>query len=127
MFAKTIANSWSTSYRYHEPVLLPCIFGCEGCHDTLEHYLSCDILWTISCTALGLDTGWLNLAFPQRFGHPVPNIIHIKLIAVIFKVYRTLRKEFSQMISLSIADKDFSDIQSRSLFLANHFASEIID
>ena len=44
-----------------------------------------------------------------------------------FKVYHTLRKEFSQMISLSISDKDFSDIQSRSLFLANHFASEIID
>ena len=121
------SDSWVTSYRFQDEVELPCIFGCEGCHDTLKHYLRCDILWTTSCTALGLDIGWLNLAFPQRFGHPIPYIIHINLNAVMFKVYHTLRKEFSHMSSLCIAGKDFSDIQSRSLFLANHFASEIID
>ena len=85
MFVKTIVNSWSTPYRYHESVRLPCIFGCEGCHDTLMHYLRCDILRTTSCTALGLDIGWLNLVFPQRFGHPIPNITHINLNAVMFK------------------------------------------
>ena len=75
MFVKTIVNSWSTSYRYHETVRLPCIFGCEGCRDDLEHYLFCDTLWTASCSALGLDIVWLNLNFPQRFGYPCPNIL----------------------------------------------------
>ena len=50
---KTWANAWATSSRMHEADVLPCIFGC-GCGevDSLEHYLSCDPLWTIviSCS-----------------------------------------------------------------------------
>ena len=125
MFVKTIVNSWSTSHRYHETVRLPCIFGCEGCQDCLEHYLSCDILWTAACSALGLNSEWLNLNFPQRIGYPCPNNIHIYLNAVMFKTYHCLRCDFSNMISLSVADNDFSDIHSRSFFLATHFASEM--
>ena len=125
MFVKTIVNSWSTSHRYHETVRLPCIFGCEGCQDCLEHYLSCDILWTAACSALGLNSVWLNLKFPQRIGYPCPNNIHIYLNAVMFKPYHCLRCDFSNMINLSVADNDFSDIHSRSFFLATHFASEM--
>ena len=125
MFVKTIVNSWSTSYRYHEPDRLPCIFGCEGCKDNLEHYLVCDVLWAAACSALVLDSGWLNLSFPQRLGFPCPHINHIYLNTVMFKTYHCLRKDFCQMITLSVSDKDFSDIQGRTFFLAAHFASEI--
>ena len=125
MFVKTIVNSWSTSHRYHESVRLPCIFGCEGCQDTLEHYLTCDIIWTAACSALHLDTGWLNLLFPQRLGYPCPNNTHVILNAVMFKTYHCLRSDFSNMINLSVADNDFSDMHSRTFFLAAHFASEI--
>ena len=124
MFVKTTVNSWSTSNRYHEKARLPCIFGCEGSKDTLVHYLHCDILWTIACTALALDKDWLDISFPQRFGYPNPNITHINLNTVMFKTYHCLRTDFSDMISLSGADKDFSDIQQRSLFLARRFATD---
>ena len=30
---KTWVNSWATSYRLHEPVLLPCLFGCVNASD----------------------------------------------------------------------------------------------
>ena len=125
MFVKTVVNSWSTSHRYHEAVRLPCIFGCEGCQDTLEHYLTCDIIWSAACSALRLDTWWLSLLFPQRLGYPCPNNIHIILNAVMFKTYHCLRRDFSNMINLSVTDNDFSDLHSRTLFLAAHFASEI--
>ena len=38
---KTWTNSWSTSYRYHEPVLLPCLLGCQEGKDDLSHYVDC--------------------------------------------------------------------------------------
>ena len=38
---KTWANSWCTSYRYHEPVLLPCLLGCQIGKDCLSHYVDC--------------------------------------------------------------------------------------
>ena len=41
---KTWTNSWATSDRYQEPEVLPCLFGCTGEEDVLEHYLVCPIL-----------------------------------------------------------------------------------
>ena len=38
---KTWANSWSTSYRYHEKPLLPCLLGCQLGKDDLSHYVDC--------------------------------------------------------------------------------------
>ena len=47
---KTIVNSWSTSYRYHERAKLKCVFGCALIHpsrpgvksiDCLSHYIVC--------------------------------------------------------------------------------------
>ncbi len=34
---KSWVNSWATSDRYHEPVILPCLFGCVGAVDILDH------------------------------------------------------------------------------------------
>ena len=114
MFIKTLTNSWSTSNRYHNIIRLPCILGCGDCHDVLDHYLFCDTLWTIACTALGLDQGWLGLTFPQRLGYLVPNLVHFQLNAIMFKVYHALRNDFSNVVNLSINDGDFSDLQSRA-------------
>ena len=126
MFIKTITNSWSTSNRYHEPIRLPCIFGCEGAKDTLKHYLTCDILWTATCTGLGLSTEWVNSSsISQRIGYPNPCSINIYANALMFKTYHALRSDFSKLISASVADKDFSDIDQRSIFLTRLFAEEM--
>ena len=47
MILKTWGNSWSTSYRYHEPKLLTCLFGCPDCPDKLAHYVVCPWLFKI--------------------------------------------------------------------------------
>ena len=41
---KTLVNGWATSHRYHEEKLLPCVFGCSGCVDSLKHYMKCPAL-----------------------------------------------------------------------------------
>ena len=46
---KTWSNGWATSSRYHEGLILPCLFGCKSCIDCLEHYIQCPhllALWT---------------------------------------------------------------------------------
>ncbi len=44
---KTWVNSWATSYRMHEPKLLPCVFGCPAGKDQLSHYVMCPILFAL--------------------------------------------------------------------------------
>ena len=50
---KCISGGWTTSTRMHEPVLFPCIFGCQGCSDELRHYLVCPSLWMIVAEVCG--------------------------------------------------------------------------
>ena len=38
---RTWVNSWSTSTRYHEDPVPPCLFGCVNLPDSLQHYLAC--------------------------------------------------------------------------------------
>jgi hypothetical protein len=47
MVLKTWGNSWSTSYRFHEPQLFTCLFGCPSCPDQLAHYVMCPWLFKI--------------------------------------------------------------------------------
>ena len=126
MVIKTVVNSWSTTYRYanNGGIRLPCIFGCGGCRDEQSHYITCDILWTVVCTASKRDQSWLSVGHFQRIGSKNPSSTSLILICLMFKTYHALRKDFSQMIDASVADGDFSDIQSRSLFLARLFASD---
>jgi len=45
---KTWTNSWSTSKRYHEDPIFPCLLGCSaGGIDDLEHYYQCPVLRAI--------------------------------------------------------------------------------
>jgi hypothetical protein len=44
---RTWTNSWSTSYRYKEAILLPCLFGCGLGVDSQKHYSHCPILFAI--------------------------------------------------------------------------------
>ena len=46
---KCWCNGWATSRRYpnSEEKLLPCLFGCNGCKDELEHYFTCPHLFSL--------------------------------------------------------------------------------
>ena len=60
---RSVLNGWVTSYRYHEAVLLPCVFGCKLLHpihdsgykDELAHYLRCPQLWKLIADVLQAD------------------------------------------------------------------------
>ena len=63
---RTWSNGWFTSVRMHEPIALPCIFGCDA-GDTLHHYLKCDVLWTLIYCCTNCKTS----AFRQTIEHTI--------------------------------------------------------
>ena len=125
MCIKSFANSWCTSYRFHEAERLPCIFGCTRCKDEFAHYLTCDPLDTVVTSslclpALALSTSPLpNLGF---FGQRRNNIIKI---VIKFKVYHALRNEYSSLIDGAIRKDDFNDLLVQAWRLAIVFAGEL--
>ena len=85
MALRSLCNGWATSYRYHEDMLLPCLFGCRllgphdmrrrTCNDEMSHYMSCPVLWKIvrSITGQELYVGPDRLGVGKKNG--IPDII----------------------------------------------------
>jgi len=109
-FFKTIINSWATSHRYQEHVLLPCIFGCVGEKDDLQHYLGCDPMWTCAVTASDLPPGFLSLSPMQRLCIISHDVNALKLLGVVFRGHHSLRLGHRYLIDKCVASQDFTEI-----------------
>ena len=101
---KTVCNGWCTSYRMHENVSLPCVFGCRGGKDTLEHYLVCDILLSLLLEQFVFAIGpsplhRLNLI------NPTPQMFI--LITVMFNMYHTLKLGYRSTVDTAVSQMRF--------------------
>ena len=112
MYIKTMTNSWFTSRRLANARVpqLNCIFGCEDCEDDLSHYLQCDVIWCLVCSAMKLDNTWASLDGIDRVGFPDPDPIHIYTVCVMFKCYHAIRNDYATILDGCIA---------RNVFLCN--------
>ena len=89
---KCWCNGWATSRRYRnsEDKLLPCLFGCNGCKDELEHYFTCPHLFSL----------WSFLAGSAsedplvRWGLICPTAANFNYIACTFSGYHAVRRAF---------------------------------
>ena len=123
---KTWANVWTTSTRMHEPIPLPCIFGCEGCSDTLNHYLTCDILWTavISCsfgrTELLRPSPFITLGLDGSFER-------LQMLAIAFSSYHALKMSHHAELITSLACGHPCQVQDRLIGYAKVFAKEVLE
>ena len=89
---KTWCNGWATSYRYHEGVLLPCLFGCADCKDELRHYFVCPhlfALWTFLADNVSSDP-------LVRWGLIRPDSDGFLSIVCVFSGYHAIRREFKR-------------------------------
>ena len=83
-------NGWATSRRYHEAVLLPCLFGCPNEQDNLAHYLICPHLFAIWRYLVG-DVSDMPLT---RWGVDSPCVPCMQQIACVFSGYHAVRRHF---------------------------------
>ena len=70
-----------------------------------------------------LDNTWTLLDGIDRVGFPVPDPIHIYAVCVMFKWYHAIRNDYATILDGCIAHNDFSEIHSKIVFLARHFAN----
>ena len=122
-FFKTIINSWATSHRLSENVLLPCIFGCRECEDNLKHYLCCDPLWTLATSASGLSSCFLGQSPAERLCLWNKSIYGLQLLRVVYSVYHIVKLGHRELISHCIECNSFEVIHD----LAPHIAKETWD
>jgi len=89
---KTWANAWATSYRYHEGIKLPCLFGCSESRDDLGHYYNCPHLFALwKFIASDVDSEPL-----VRWGLVLPTNLSFLQTLCVFSAYHAVRREFKR-------------------------------
>ncbi len=99
---KTWVNSWATSYRMHEHVLLPCLFGCPGREDKLMHYVMCPMLFALT-TMLTPDAPPNPL---ERIGLINPSQRSALATSAAFAGYHAVRREVKPTQNLTTLPTD---------------------
>jgi len=122
---KTWANAWVTSHRMHEPLLLPCIFGCPECRDELDHYLCCDPLWTavISCSFKQRELLWSSPV--SRLGLD-GSVASLQMITIAFSCYHAIKMSHQGETLASLASGHLCQVHGRLMEYARVFASDIM-
>ena len=90
---KCWTNGWATSRRYHEQIILPCLFGCPNSCDDLYHYLQCPhllALWAFLAGGVSKDP-------LVRWGLINPSQLSFNYIACAFSGYHAVRREFKKL------------------------------
>ena len=119
---KIWSNGWATSSRYHEGVLLPCLFGCS-CIDKLEHYLHCPhllALWTFLAGHVSSDP-------LERWGLIRPESDVFLQIACVFSGYHAIRREFKRKSELFVNNQNAltgPQLRAAWTFFADAFRAE---
>ena len=91
---KTFVGGWTTSHRMHEPIKLPCIFGCPGESDCQRHYLLCAPLWQICGQALGCE---VPIRLSQRLCLVNPSREGARLLALCFQTYHFTKSRLKDL------------------------------
>jgi hypothetical protein len=104
---KTIANSWTTSARYHDAKLASCAFGCPLAKDGLAHYVVCARLWTEVDIACGADNDEEIDNAQQRLLTTDPTPERARRLAIAFSVYHAVKLGHLDAIKSAIAASDF--------------------
>ena len=125
---KTWGNAWSTSERYHENLILPCIFGCGG-RDNLTHYSNCE-----SFALLGVPGPLISCAgenhsvigaFSPRLCLSLVTPDSILSCLVAFKVYHAMKIESRELIADAVRMGDFSSVWDKARELSTIFTRDL--
>ena len=112
---KTWLNAWNTSTRFHDAIVLPCVFGCRDCEDCTAHYIRCPVLWGLasSSTAVPILHPYIYNIFLLHYDSTC-----IRNLVVVFATYHTTRKSFHDLAVNAAASGDFSVISRKACALA---------
>ena len=121
-FIETLANSWTTSSRYHDSAVEFCAFGCRHAPDDLAHYICCVRLWS----AIDRATGMAGEADPdsvrERLLLESANNDRKRRLTVAFSVCHAMKQGHLDMIKRAGASGDFANVLKQTRAAAETFA-----
>ena len=92
---KTWCNGWCTSRRFQERPIHPCLFGCTGAEDSLEHYTLCPNLYAILrfflSDSFSIPGFQLHEEPHRRIGLFNPDMVELKIVACTFSAYHFIK------------------------------------
>ena len=115
---KTLCNGWCTSFRMHEPILLRCVFGCQGERDSLQHYFSCMNLWSIVAEVFQFS---MPPTLLSRINICKPTSPLSAVMVALFNIYHTVKVGHRPLVDLAIAHRRFGQIHELSYEVASMF------
>ena len=107
---KTWGNSWCTSERFHEEVILPCVLGCNG-KDELAHYLECEFFWTLLEASTESRTSELHLCKTKWACLINPSRSSTLKLLVAFLAYHALRMRYRDELHRAVREGNFGKVQ----------------
>ena len=120
-FLETIANSWTTSTRYHDGVLDYCLFGCRNAPDDLANYIRCVRLWTEIDEATGVEVDVDPDGVRERLLLGSATAERIRRLTVAYSVYHAMKHGHINMIKRAAASGDFADVLKQTRVAAEAF------
>ena len=107
---KTYTNSWATSVRYHHEHILPCIFGCQGARDELQHYIVCTRLWR---AVRGATAGRTASESLEKLSLVNPSKDKFKRIGIAFTIYHAMRKDELAVVHRALGSQNFYELAQK--------------
>ena len=117
---KSLVGGWTTSCSMHEQMLLPCIFGCTGGRDEVNHYFLCSPLWQIASEALQIEAP-LDLATRLCLVTPTPSTV--RLLALTFVLYHYAKTRAKELGGATVVGS--RDVQRITFEAARTFLSHV--
>ncbi len=102
---KTISNGWCTSWRMHETIKLPCVFGCFNENDDVNHYLDCPFLVSTIHEFTQMPLG-RNRIYRLALAEPTPQ--SVIQCAIMYHIYHTAKVGNRETILNGISTRKFS-------------------
>ena len=120
----TWANSWSTTHRYHESVLWPCIFGCNREKDELVHYIGCTRFWSGICSASNLSLELIQVDPLIKLCLLSPSELWAVLMVVAFQSYHAIKMEHRASVQNAVDTDNWHKTACLLSDCASHYWSE---
>ena len=106
--------------RYHEDIIWPCIFRCNGAPDSLQHYLCCSHFWSGVGDSCGLHEVDTNADPLLKCCLLQPSPYRAKLIALFSRCYHAIKFVHRDVVQLCVDSRDFQQCRAL-LYTPNEF------
>ena len=120
---RTWSNDWFMSIRMCDSIAFPCILGCDE-EGTLDHYLKCDILWTLNYCCNNCKTAICCQTIENKACVRGLCRANLARLYTALSTDHSLKKLHTEQITEAISSGYFNLVHETAIELINFFLAE---